>query len=140
MGKQGYGGFSFPFRFDGRGGVATSSTSSYDFTHIKEGIMQVLGTRLGERVNEPEFGSLVHRVQFANTGDTRAMSLLEAYVREAITNWDKRVEVLDVFIAEYSGSEYKGFEVTLNVRVNKFLQELNIQFGYSYEGEIIKYE
>ena len=43
----------FPFYFDGRGRTATTD---YD-DHIRDMIEQFLFTRLGERVNRPDFGS-----------------------------------------------------------------------------------
>lgn len=126
MGKQGFSGMSFPFRFDGRGGVAKSTTSHQDFTHIKEGVIQVLGTNIGERIMELDFGSEVNKVQFSNIDNEINMAELEFYVRDAISKWDNRVEVKAVDIKPFVDETMAGFLVELHLHVIKFMQDFTM--------------
>ena len=51
-------GLKFPFNFTARSGGADVSTStSREHEHIRESIIQILGTHPGERFMNPEFGS-----------------------------------------------------------------------------------
>ena len=51
-------GLKFPFRFQRRsGGAQISSATSTEHEHFHESIIQILGTRPGERFMRPEFGS-----------------------------------------------------------------------------------
>lgn len=136
MGKQGYTGMSFPFRFDGRGGVAKSTTSHSDFSHIKEGIIQVLGTNLGERVMEINFGSEVYKAQFDNIYDEITCSELEYYVRDAIQIWDNRVEVKKVTITPIDTEEFSGLQVDIDLKAVKYLQDFSMSARISTEGDI----
>lgn len=91
--EQGFKGMSFPFRFSGGGGVAVSSTTVNDFTHIKESIKQILGTRIGERINEVDFGSEVHKQLFEDMYDETNVAILKFYILEAIQKFETRVIV-----------------------------------------------
>jgi phage baseplate assembly protein W len=62
---------------------------------IRQGIWLVLSTAPGERVMLPEFGCGIHDLVFsANTAGLRG--LVAAEVRDALTRWEPRVDVLDV--------------------------------------------
>lgn len=91
--EQGFKGMSFPFRFGGNGGVVTTTTSINDFTHIKESIQQIIGTKLGERINEIDFGSEVHKQLFQDIYDETNQAIVKFYVMEAIQKFEKRVIV-----------------------------------------------
>lgn len=126
MGKQGFSGMSFPFRFDGRGGVAKSTTSHIDFSHIKEGIIQILGTSIGERAMELDFGSEVNKVQFSSIDNDISKSELDFYIRDAIAKWDNRVEVKKIDIQPFSNETMAGFLVDLHLHVVKFMQDFSL--------------
>lgn len=134
MGKQGFKGISFPFRFNGRGGVATSGTSANDFSHIRESIIQILGTRLGERVNELNFGSEVYKVQFEEIDDGISASELKLYVTEAIKTWDKRVTINNIVVEPFSDENGSGFIVAVSFNVSKYMQDIDMSFSVSKEG------
>ena len=58
-------GLKFPFRFQRRsGGAQVSSATSTEHEHIHESIIQILGTRPGERFMRPEFGSKLKDLVF----------------------------------------------------------------------------
>lgn len=96
--QKGFTGISFPFRVDGRGGIATSTTSTVDFTHIKESITQILLTQLEERNMELEFGSEVKKHTFQMTDDETDIAILKYHIQEAIEKFEKRVEVNNIAV------------------------------------------
>lgn len=131
MSNKGFTGISFPFRFDIRGGVATSTTDADDFSHIKESIMQILGTMKGERHFELKFGSEVHKVQFSNIDEKAEQEYLAFLVKEAITEQEPRVEVEDVVIEPQDLEYGYGAIVTVNFLVKKYLSydTVSIELG-----------
>ena len=89
-------GIKFPFTIDRKtGGVATSETTPHDHAHIHESIIQILGTRIGERFMRPDFGSRLHELVF-EPNDSVLKSMIRHYVIEAIRKWEKRVVITDV--------------------------------------------
>ena len=89
-------GIKFPFRFDRKtGGVAISEVASQDHARIRESIVQILGTRVGERFMRPDFGSRLHELVF-ETNDSVLKGLIRHYVIDAIRKWEKRVVITEV--------------------------------------------
>lgn len=89
-------GLSFPFAFQKRsGGAQVSTVTSTDHAHIHESIIQILGTRPGERFMNPEFGSRVMDLVF-EPNDRVLKGLLRHYIIDAIERWEKRIVVTDV--------------------------------------------
>ncbi|HLH72856.1 MAG TPA: GPW/gp25 family protein [Chloroflexota bacterium] len=74
---------AYPFRVDGRG--RTAETSS-DNDHIRDLIEQVLFTAPGERVNRPTFGSGVQQLLFAPNSDELATAT-QMLVQGALQQW-----------------------------------------------------
>lgn len=73
---------AFPLRLDARGRTATADDESY----LRGLVEQVLFTRPGERVNRPDFGSGVHQLVFAPSGDELAQAT-RALVHGALQQW-----------------------------------------------------
>ena len=93
-------GLKFPFRFERRsGGTQISVATSTEHAHIHESILQILGTRPGERFMKPEFGSRVRDLVFEQN-DTVLRALLRHWIIDAISRWEKRVYVTDVSFDE----------------------------------------
>lgn len=93
-------GLRFPFAFARRsGGAQVSTVTSMDHAHIHESILQILGTRPGERFMNPEFGSHVKDLVF-EPNDRVLRGLLRHYIIDAIERWEKRVYVTDVSFDE----------------------------------------
>ena len=89
-------GLRFPFAFQKRsGGAQVSTVTSMDHAHIHESILQILGTRPGERFMNPEFGSRLKDLVF-EPNDSILKGLIGHYVIDAIERWEKRVLVTDV--------------------------------------------
>jgi uncharacterized protein len=62
---------------------------------VRQAILLLLSTRIGERVMRPNYGSLLHRLLFAPNDETTA-GLAIYYVQRAIDRWEPRVVVLDI--------------------------------------------
>ena len=108
-------GLRFPFAFAKRsGGAQVSTITSMDHAHIHESILQILGTRPGERFLNPEFGSHVKDLVF-EPNDRVLKGLLRHYIVDAIERWEKRVSVTDVSFDE-SPEEIDSY--TLHLRIS----------------------
>ena len=89
-------GLRYPFRFQSlSGGTQISASTSREHEHIRESILQILGTRIGERFMNPEFGSRLKDLVFEQN-DEVLKGLLRHYVIDAIKRWEKRVIITDV--------------------------------------------
>jgi uncharacterized protein len=64
-------------------------------TDIRQAILIILGTALGERVMRPDFGCRIHELIFAPANDQTA-ALAERYAKEALTRWEPRIEIKEV--------------------------------------------
>lgn len=93
-------GLKFPFQFHRRsGGARISTATSLEHAHIHESILQILGTRPGERFMNPEFGSRLKDLVFEQN-DTILKGLVRHHVIDAIRRWEKRVTVTHVSFDE----------------------------------------
>ena len=101
-------GIKFPFRFYRRTG-GTQESEGLD--RIRESIVQILETRLGERLKRPDFGSKVKELVFEQN-DEVLKGLLRFHVVDAIKRWEKRVVVTDV---SFDSSVPDSNEVALRI-------------------------
>jgi len=89
-------GLKYPFRFQSvSGGTEVSAVTSREHEHIRESILQILGTHPGERFMNPEFGSRLKDLVFEQN-DAVLKGLIRHYVIDAIKRWEKRVVITDV--------------------------------------------
>lgn len=131
MKSKGFTGISFPFRFDIKGGIAVSTTNADDFSHIKESIMQILGTMKGERHFELKFGSEVHKTMFSNIDEQGEQDYLKFLIREAIEEHEPRVEVESINITPTELNNGYGAIVNVGFKVKKYLSydEVTVEMG-----------
>ncbi|BCJ39854.1 baseplate protein [Actinoplanes ianthinogenes] len=85
-------GWRFPPQIDERGRIAMSAAED----DIREAIGIVIGTAPGERPMQPDFGCGAHDYVFAPAS---ALGELAYQVREALTRWEPRIDVLDVALS-----------------------------------------
>lgn len=89
-------GAQFPFSFERRtGGVAESSVSAHNHAHIHQSIEQILGTRIGERLMRPDFGSRLHELVF-ELNDHVLKAMIRHHVGDALRKWEKRIVLTQV--------------------------------------------
>jgi len=86
-------GFRFPMGVDHRGAIAmTSGPEDLDCS-----IRVVLATAPSERVMRPEFGCRIWDLLFEPV-NANTVGLMAQSVREAVSQWEPRVEVVDVVV------------------------------------------
>lgn len=126
-------GWRFPLRIDGHGGLSWSTGER----SVAESIWLVLSTARGERQMRPRFGCGLHDLVFA--GDGPATRATIAYqVREALTEWEPRIDVLDVRVEPGDvgapSSTLLLISVDYRIRANNAFHNLVYPF-YAVEGE-----
>jgi phage baseplate assembly protein W len=86
-------GFSFPMGVDHTGSIALTSGPE----DLDRSIRVVLATAPGERVMRPEFGCRIWDLLFEPV-NANTIGLMAQAVREAVAQWEPRVEVADVAV------------------------------------------
>jgi phage baseplate assembly protein W len=86
-------GIAYPMRVGITGGIALTSRED----EIAESMRLILGTSPGERPMRPDFGCPIHEHIFA-PADASTTGLIAFDVRNALTRWEPRIEVLDVTV------------------------------------------
>lgn len=91
-------GMKFPHQvLSTSGGVQLSGgvSQTEGVQHVVEGLHQLLGTRIGERVIRRDFGSRLMELVFEPNDETLDAMIVQ-YVIDAIRRWEKRIEILGV--------------------------------------------
>ena len=78
-------------RISNRGGIDMVE----EHASVRQALLLLLSTRPGERVMRPTYGCNLHRLMFSPNDETTA-GLAIHYVRQAITRWEPRVEILRI--------------------------------------------
>ncbi len=84
-------GFAFPIRLNVQGSLQLST----DSPNLEESIYIILGTKLGERVYRPNFGSRLSELVFEPL-NARTLMLVRIYVEEALELWEPRIILQDI--------------------------------------------
>ncbi len=93
-------GWKFPVRITPGGGFGFSQGEQ----SVEEAIWVVLDTAKGERQMLPRFGCGIHDLVFApNNPATRGS--VQHLVKDALTEWEPRIDVLDVNVDAAAGEE-----------------------------------
>ena len=87
-------GFRFPMGVDHRGGIAMTATPE----DLDCSLRVILSTAPSERVMRPEFGCKIWDLLFEPV-NANTLGLMAQAVREAVAQWEPRVEVEDVDVA-----------------------------------------
>ncbi|SAK99988.1 phage baseplate assembly protein [Caballeronia arationis] len=84
-------GLRFPLQVTPQGRLALASGDR----RVEESIALILGTRLGERVMQPNFGCSIHDLVFAPNNAATHTRAIDA-VRRALVLLEPRIDVLEV--------------------------------------------
>ena len=119
-------GWAFPIRLNALGHVALSEGES----DINEAIELIIKTARGERVMRPDFGCGIHDLIFEpiNAG---TLALVEATILESLTQFEPRIEVLNVEVRADETTPLEGrllIEVQYRTRVTN--NEFNLVFPF----------
>ena len=115
-------GWAYPVLAMGDGGIGMVSGPDA----IQEAIAIILGTSAGERVMRPEFGcGIWELVMEPNTAQLHGR--VQVRVREALTRWEPRIDVLDVRVD--SPPEQKN---VLLIRIDYRIRANNAAYNLVY--------
>lgn len=114
-------GWTFPVRLDEHQNVLMTANGE---EAIRQSIWMILGTARGERVMRPDFGCGIHDFVFDVHDAGTTHTICEA-VREALTHWEPRIDVLDVAVVpDTAAADAVGFDTAAS---NRLLIEINYQ-------------
>ena len=91
-----------------------------DQASIRQAILLLLSTAPGERVMRPDYGCDLNRLVYSTNDDTTA-GLAIHYVRQALTQWEPRIEILNVD-AKQNDLEPTRLDIILDYRVRSTLR------------------
>ena len=117
-------GWRFPVNVDAKGMIEMSEHEE----DIKEAIWVILSTSKGERVMRPDFGCGIYEFVFA-TINTTTIGLIEASVREALTLWEPRIELINVNVATDKAEEGMLL-INIDYRVRTTNNEFNLVYPF----------
>lgn len=103
-------GMSYPVRLNNTGGFIVSTATGYDLRHIEESIEQILLTKRGERVMQPEFHCDIESLLFDPNDDT-LKAIATYHILEALERWETRIEVKESDIRITNDLNKVGIEV-----------------------------
>jgi uncharacterized protein len=99
-------GLAFPIATNVQGSFQLSA----QHTNLEESIRIILGTRLGERVYRPNFGSRLSELVFEPM-NTQTLLLIRLYVQEALEIWEPRIKLVDIV----TEPDLKSGQVDINI-------------------------
>lgn len=117
-------GWKFPARVNSAGRIVLSTHEE----DIKEAIRIIIGTAKGERAMRPDFGCGIHDLVFAPV-NAATLNLVETVVREALTNFEPRIEVLSVEVSDKEADRGRLL-INVNYRVIVTNNEFNLVYDY----------
>lgn len=117
-------GWKFPVQVDSRGRIAISEFED----DIRESIRIIVSTSKGERAMRPDFGCGIHDFVFASINMT-TIGLIESSVREALTRWEPRIELLKVLVSTEE-SNVGRLLVGIDYRVRGTNSEFNLVYPF----------
>ena len=117
-------GWRFPILPDAAGALGYNEGGE----NIEQSIRIVLLTRLGERLMRPDFGSRASQMVFY-PGSVQNLRVLEVSVRDALRDWEPRIEV-DLVRAETEPGAENRVKVGIEYRVRSTNTRQNLVFPY----------
>jgi len=117
-------GWRFPILPDASGSLGYVEGDA----NVEQSLHILLLTELGQRVMRPDFGSKAPRLVFA-PGSLQYLSLLETTVREAVRDWEPRVE-LEAVRAETNPDDETHVTVSIDYRVRRTNTRHNLVFPF----------
>ncbi len=123
-------GWAFPVKVDDQDDRRRIALSRLDDS-IRQSILLIVGTARGERLMRPTFGCGIHDLVFAPNDATTA-ALVSFEVREALIDWEPRIEVLNVQITQ-DPEEGNKLLINLQYRVRSTNNVFNLVYPFYLE-------
>jgi phage baseplate assembly protein W len=120
-------GWAYPVAFDPRKGSVAQAEYEDD---VEQAIRIVLGTAPGERVMRPDFGCDIHTLVFIAM-DSATLGRVEASVRDALTRYEARIELIDVHADPAEAADGKLL-VKIEYRVRLTNQTGNLVYPFYF--------
>ncbi|ACU54342.1 GPW/gp25 family protein [Acidimicrobium ferrooxidans DSM 10331] len=117
-------GFAFPMRVDVRGGIALSDGTGSTDTAIRV----VISTAPGERVMRPAFGCRIWDLLFEPV-NANTMGLMAQAVREALAQWEPRIDVENVAVAQ-DDNDASLVHITVTYRLRATNDRRNLVYPF----------
>ena len=121
-------GWAFPIMPDASGMLRYSEGDE----NIEKSLQVLLLTRLRERRMRPKLGTEVEDLVFA-PGSRAVLSRLERMVRDAVRDWEPRVELLEVRPELDPDDETRAI-VSIDYRVRRTQNRFSLVFPYYLQG------
>lgn len=125
-------GWRFPVLPDASGRLGYTEADD----NIEHSLRVLLFTALGERVMRLDFGCRAAQLVFA-PGGQQNLRLLETTVRDAVRDWEPRVELFDVGV-EADAEEPERVEVALSYRVRATNTRSNLVFPFYLTSQEVR--
>lgn len=117
-------GFRFPFQVDQSGSIAMTSGPE----DLDTSMRVILMTAPGERVMRPKFGCAIWEQLFEPI-NANTLGLMERAVRQAIGQWEPRVDVDEVEVTPDTGS-YGKVSIRIGYRVRATNDKRNLVYPF----------
>jgi phage baseplate assembly protein W len=95
---------------------------------VRQAILLLLSTKPGERVMRPDYGCDIHQLAFAVNDETTA-ALAIHYVRQALTRWEPRVDILNLDAIPDPDRGCLTIILEYQVRITQQTDQLTFGFG-----------
>jgi uncharacterized protein len=102
---------------------------------VRQAVLLLLSTTPGERVMRPDYGCELRRLVFSPNDATTA-GLAVHYVRQALSRWEPRIEVLKLD-ATPDPSEPGRLDIRLEYRVKASQRNERLGFALDLAGETL---
>ena len=96
--------------------------------NVEQSVHILLMTALGERVMRSDFGTQTPRLVFS-PGSVQYLKLIENTIKDAITNWEPRIDLNDV-LAEADPDDESHVTVSVTYTVRQTNTKTNLVFPY----------
>ncbi|HWT34875.1 MAG TPA: GPW/gp25 family protein [Paraburkholderia sp.] len=121
-------GWSFPVELTDANGEATPIAVARYEDSVRQSIIIILSTARGERVMRPRFGCDLHQLVFA-VNNVTTQSMAAWHVREALEEWEPRIDVLRVDAAG-SGDYDEELLIDIDYRVRLTDSRYNLVYPF----------
>ena len=117
-------GIRFPMRVDHTGSIALTTGPD----EIDRAARVIIATAPGERVMRPEFGCRIWDLVFEPV-NANTLGLMAQAVREAVAQWEPRVDVEDVVVSP-DGNDSSLVHITVTYRVRTTNSRRNLVYPF----------
>ncbi len=117
-------GWKFPINVSLKGGFELSSYED----GVKEAIWIILGTSKGERTMDPDFGCGMYDLVFTVV-NTESMGLIKESVREALTLWEPRIDIMNIDVNQDDQDRGKVV-ISLDYQIRATNNEFNLVYPF----------